>query len=180
MAVSVTDIGENTKLAREMSLLGNYETARNILKLSEPSLFLENQSCHLLIIPRDLSFEVVSQCLLPRHRSTNPPSPGHYRGPSEKVEVAADPGRDSGGAGRGEEHHDEPQHLETGQPGEPSRWEQELLLRRAYTRRELLCSEGETCCLCQTSHTSRNWSQSDVALHLLCLCREIQTVTISA
>ena len=47
MAVSVTDIGENTKLAREMSLLGNYETARNILKLSEPSLFLENQSCHM-------------------------------------------------------------------------------------------------------------------------------------
>ena len=30
MSVRVTDIGENTKLAREMSLLGNYETARNI------------------------------------------------------------------------------------------------------------------------------------------------------
>ena len=27
MAVSVSDICENTKLAREMSLLGNYETA---------------------------------------------------------------------------------------------------------------------------------------------------------
>ena len=27
MAVSITDIGENTKLAREMSLLGNYETS---------------------------------------------------------------------------------------------------------------------------------------------------------
>ena len=32
MSVRVTDIGENTKLAREMSLLGNYETARNIFK----------------------------------------------------------------------------------------------------------------------------------------------------
>ena len=27
MAISVSDICENTKLAREMSLLGNYETA---------------------------------------------------------------------------------------------------------------------------------------------------------
>ena len=32
MSVRVTDIGENTKLAREMSLLGNYETARKIFK----------------------------------------------------------------------------------------------------------------------------------------------------
>ena len=32
MSVRVTDIGENTKLAREMSLLGNYETARNKVK----------------------------------------------------------------------------------------------------------------------------------------------------
>ena len=54
MAVSVTDIGENTKLAREMSLLGNYETARNILKLSEPSLFLENQSSVILLF-REIS-----------------------------------------------------------------------------------------------------------------------------
>ena len=52
MAVSVTDIGENTKLAREMSLLGNYETARNVLELSWPSLLLESQSCDCKVILR--------------------------------------------------------------------------------------------------------------------------------
>ena len=29
MAVSVTEIGETIKMAREMSLLGNYDTARD-------------------------------------------------------------------------------------------------------------------------------------------------------
>ena len=89
-------------------------------------------------------FEVNSQCILPRHRPPDTPTAGHYRGPSETAEVAAHPGRDSGGVGRCEEHHGEPQHLQTGQSGEPgSHRAQELLLRGANQGRQSLLCQGE-------------------------------------
>ena len=39
MAVSVSDICDNTKLAREMSLLGNYETASVYYQETMPSFY---------------------------------------------------------------------------------------------------------------------------------------------